>query len=367
MKNLHQRIHQNRNGLRDQLETLQLGYIPECLGESPNFSDSDKSLVADFGENADEVELPNPQKCQPITFQLFIPKEEWSRMKPEKVVCKDGKIYERLRPWVWESVIIRQIAESKIKLKCPFGFHGNHVYKSLNKPYFAFQGRCRVCGTGIKGYCDRMYNFLSEEIKITINSYDTRNLNHGKAKTFLRSANREKAQCFLSAYFIFSNFAIAFASVYKEFELTRQQDVREFATRFMNHINDNFSPSQPSPLFKNYYIVSVDQYQCVECNEESYGREAMESILPLPLHSNDTQTLKNLITMMLISEIEKNCDICQISNSKQWQYITLIDLPQILILQLKRFNYNENIEDETKRATKNRNPVEIHESITFSV
>lgn len=120
-------------------------------------------------------------------------------MRPIKTVCKDNKTYERLRPWVWPQIIIRAIAESSVKLKCPFEFDKNHVYQKPDESFFVFDGYCSLCHTYIKGTCSRNFNYASEEVTITIETYDTRGIDHENKKTHLRSLNRKNAETLLDA------------------------------------------------------------------------------------------------------------------------------------------------------------------------
>lgn len=128
-----------------------------------------------------------------MSFDVLIPAEDWSRIKPIEVIYQKNT-YQVLKPWAWTKVIIRRISASDYPLPCAFSFlKGHTVYKNFDEPFFRFSARCRECDTFMTGTCGREFNIGSPEVSVKIDTYDTRVLSHSK-KTFFSGVARSEGQ-----------------------------------------------------------------------------------------------------------------------------------------------------------------------------
>ena len=128
---------------------------------------------------------PNPHNCEIFKFDIELNKKDFSEIEPEIHGRANGKDYLKLKPYQCTVTIHNKLKKKFIELKvhipCTFNFKRSFVYKSEDKPFFDFEGKCADCDTMIFGECKRYY--LNSEIKIiNIKTYDTQNIQHSNNK-----------------------------------------------------------------------------------------------------------------------------------------------------------------------------------------
>jgi ubiquitin C-terminal hydrolase len=104
-------------------------------------------------------------------------------------------------------------------------------------------------------------------------------------------------------------------------------------------------------LFTGLFFSKV---KCKECNNETYTFDPF-TILSIEVDSFNDKTLDECLYNFtkeepLINDEKYNCNICKkyVEATKQ---IQIMDLPDVLIIQLKRFKYNKDSDSTTKIST----------------
>ncbi len=137
-----------------------------------------------------------------------------------------------------------------------------------------------------------------------------------------------------------------------------QQDAEEFLSQFLDHVAHNSAD--------NISLLGIQSNICCDSCHNKSTNLSQENILPLQLPSHQQQMLsvQHCINSFFAPEKldDQNlyyCSFCGHETNAHKQ-LTLIHTPQMLVLQLKRFAF-DNI---TKKSTKNNIPVCLTTSLT---
>lgn len=129
-------------------------------------------------------------KLKKINFVIQIEEDEWSKIKPIDVQDKD-RITKRLQG-NWGDLIVSKVRK-KCGIPCPFKFKKQQFFKKQALPWFIFIGYCKTCGAKIHGKCEQRSEDV-KSVKVIINTFDTKGIDHGNDKRPLTNERRQEAK-----------------------------------------------------------------------------------------------------------------------------------------------------------------------------
>ncbi|XP_072896977.1 ubiquitin carboxyl-terminal hydrolase 47-like [Hemitrygon akajei] len=148
-------------------------------------------------------------------------------------------------------------------------------------------------------------------------------------------------------------------------DVTKQQDVAEHFRQILNKLAEDGNSLNILQIYRSKLINSLT---CSECNNEN-PENCHLLVIPLPVHLNDcgnsiqsvNAALQDFFkTVILDGDNLCYCDTCQKKTKAKMRYRCEI-LPQILVLQLKRFEFDYSM----KSFKKLHNEVEIPQCLKF--
>ena len=143
----------------------------------------------------------------------------------------------------------------------------------------------------------------------------------------------------------------------KKFNNNMQYDCVEFLESLLQHFWNE--PTIPNKLGDDVFGGLVQECYTCECgNIEKHPIEILPDILSLPIQGETVQTCLN--AYLASEKIDKKCSNCESMKSSKSSEILVP--PSTLILQLKRFSYDESV----GRGTKIHVPVHCPINLLFN-
>ncbi|XP_072110731.1 ubiquitin carboxyl-terminal hydrolase 47-like isoform X1 [Mobula birostris] len=150
-------------------------------------------------------------------------------------------------------------------------------------------------------------------------------------------------------------------------DVTKQQDVVEHFRRILNKLAEE-SDAEACTILQIYKSKLINSLRCLECNTE-IPEKCPLLVIPLPVHLNDCgnsiqsvdAALQDFFkTVILDGDNLCYCDKCEKKTKATMKYHCK-RLPQILVLQLKRFEFDYSMQSFKKL----HNKVEIPQQLKF--
>lgn len=167
--------------------------------------------------------------------------------------------------------------------------------------------------------------------------------------------------------YLFSAFQDAFAVLHKQFQNRKQQqDACEFLDKFIDCVSEYFS-QQNNSINKNYSICQEVQDKCLNCGKVSKKESTPDYVLRLPFETTQSINLEDLIIHALKSGKEKKCANCEARYSLHEENSIFLSIPNVIIIQLKRFLTIRGFASDRWQAEKNKASVTIPENLIFNI
>lgn len=151
------------------------------------------------------------------------------------------------------------------------------------------------------------------------------------------------------------NFKRALCSVNRMFMGTNQHDAHELLICVLDQLNTSLLKQKITiinDLFRGYYKQTI---KCLECNNESITKQEFIT-LELPITGNNIHEC--LISYLHEEKLDKEnmykCDKCK-KHVSAIKKLEIDELPNFLIITLKRFNRNQKINNGVSMPVKNFN------------
>ena len=151
------------------------------------------------------------------------------------------------------------------------------------------------------------------------------------------------------------NFKRSLGTINRRFMGSNQHDAHELLICILDQLNTSLLKQKITlinDLFRGYYKQTI---KCTECNYESITKQEFTT-LELPINGNNIHEC--LISYLSEEKLDKNnmykCEKCK-KNVCAIKKLEIDELPNFLIITLKRFNRNQKINNNVSIPLKNFN------------